>query len=272
MVEPAPVTEREQSTTETTRRSLLRKHGGTLRLAAIVTVAAVAAAFLAAWWARPQTPQTPAARPSPSPEPSDLTTPEIYQTLAPSIVSIRSTGAGSSASTGTGVVANAEGLILTAYHVVEKATAIEVSFADGTRAAAKVAAADPAIDIAALVPENLPSLVVPAVLGGGVNIGDDVVAIGNQLGLTGSTTTGVVSGLDRVLAREGRSDLKGLIQFDAAVNPGSSGGPLINDRGQTVGIVVALANPTSAGTFIGVGFAVPIGAAVAAGAGQPPQV
>ncbi|NUT37804.1 MAG: trypsin-like serine protease [Hamadaea sp.] len=272
MVQPPPAGP-EPTVIETARPTFLRRHGGLLRTAAIVTVAAVGAAFLATWWTQPETPRTPAARPSASPEPSDqLTTPEIYQTLAPSIVSIRSTGAGRSASTGTGVVANAQGLVLTAYHVVEKATAIEVSFADGTRTTAKVAASDPAIDIAALVPEQLPSLVVPAVLGGGVNIGDDVVAIGNQLGLTGSTTTGVVSGLDRVLTRRGQSDLKGLIQFDAAVNPGSSGGPLINSRGQTVGIVVALVNPTDAGTFIGVGFAVPIGAAVAAGADRPPQV
>jgi S1-C subfamily serine protease len=113
--------------------------------------------------------------------------------------------------------------------------------------------------------------VVPAVLGGGVAIGDNVTAIGNPLGLTGTTTSGVVSGLDRVLSRAKDSDIGGLIQFDAAVNPGSSGGPLINDRGQVVGVVVALVNPTNAGTFIGIGFAVPIGAALGAGrgTGQP---
>jgi S1-C subfamily serine protease len=110
------------------------------------------------------------------------------------------------------------------------------------------------------------------VLGGSAAIGDTVIAIGNQLGLTGSTTTGVVSGLDRSLARKGTTDLKGLIQFDAAVNPGSSGGPLVNAAGQTIGIVVALANPTEAGTFIGIGFAVPIGTAVRAGGDRPPQI
>jgi S1-C subfamily serine protease len=93
-----------------------------------------------------------------------------------------------------------------------------------------------------------------------------VVAIGNPLGFTASTTNGVVSGLDRSI-RGQTGAMSGLIQFDAAVNPGSSGGPLIDDQGRVVGIVVALANPTAAGTFIGIGFAVPIGAALGAGTG-----
>jgi S1-C subfamily serine protease len=93
---------------------------------------------------------------------------------------------------------------------------------------------------------------------GRLAVGNDVVAIGNQLGLTSSATAGVVSGLDRTAANPDGTKLSGLIQFDAAVNPGSSGGPLLNGRGELVGIVVALANPTSAGTFVGVGFAVPI--------------
>jgi len=113
------------------------------------------------------------------------------------------------------------------------------------------------------------------VLGGGLAVGDDVVAIGNPLGLTATTTSGVVSGLNRVLTRKAQGDIAGLIQFDAAVNPGSSGGPLLNDRGQVAGIVVALANPTDAGTFIGIGFAVPIGAALGGsgpGNGQAPPL
>jgi S1-C subfamily serine protease len=108
---------------------------------------------------------------------------------------------------------------------------------------------------------------VPAVLGGGLAVGDAVVAVGNPLGLTATTTSGVVSALDRALSRRGAGAIAGLVQFDAAVNPGSSGGPLVNDRGQVAGIVVALANPTDAGTFIGIGFAVPIGAALGGGEG-----
>jgi S1-C subfamily serine protease len=104
-----------------------------------------------------------------------------------------------------------------------------------------------------------------------LSVGDDVVAIGNQLGLTFSTTSGVVSGLGRSARGTNGNTLEGLIQFDAAVNPGSSGGPLVNTRGETIGIVVALANPTDAGTFVGIGFAVPIGSALAAGGGPAPQ-
>jgi S1-C subfamily serine protease len=158
--------------------------------------------------------------------------------------------------------------------VVKGADTVRVTFADGTTSSATVAAADPAADIAALLPGTLPSVVVPAVLGRSdqLAVGDSVVAIGDQLGLTRTTTTGVVSGLNRGTAGTGGVSLTGLIQFDAAVNPGSSGGPLVNGRGQTVGIVVALANPTPAGTFIGVGFAVPIGTAVAArGGDRTPQ-
>lgn len=213
---------------------------------------------------------------SPAPSPSDdgtLTVAEVYQVLLPSVVSIRTTGAGrdASAASGTGVLANADGTILTALHVVKGAAKIEVTYADGTSTPAKIAAADPATDIAALNPEKLPEVLVPAVLGGVPGIGEQVVAIGDPLGLTGSATTGVVSGLERSVTVADIGKLGGLIQFDAAVNPGSSGGPLVNMRGETVGIVVALANPTDAGTFIGIGFAVPIVTA-AAGGGPPPPL
>jgi len=225
---------------------------------AALVAALVVTAVLAFRWGAAGPTEPVAVRPSPSAsEPTALTVAEVYQTVAPSVVSIRADRSG-----GTGVVANEEGLILTALHVVDGAAAIRVTFADGTESAAEVVASSRAIDIAILAPAGLPTLLVPAVLGGGAEIGDDVVAIGNPLGLTFSTTAGVVSGLGR-----SAGDLRGLIQFDAAVNPGSSGGPLVNNRGQVVGIVVALANPTDAGTFIGIGFAVPIGAAVGAGNG-----
>jgi S1-C subfamily serine protease len=112
---------------------------------------------------------------------------------------------------------------------------------------------------------------VPAVLGGGVRIGDDTYSVGNPLGLADSITAGVVSGLNRSIGREdGGGELKGLIQFDAAVNPGSSGGPLLNRQGQVVGIVTALANPTGQRFFVGIGFAVPITSA-GGGARIPPS-
>jgi S1-C subfamily serine protease len=220
------------------------------------------------------------AAPSASPSAAErpLSVSEVYQTLLPSVVLIQTTRDGNSAAardakamaisaTGTGVIVNTDGAILTAAHVVEGADAIKVTYADGTGSKAVVAAADAKQDIAVLTPAALPETVVPAVLGGGVAVGDDVVAIGNPLGLTASTTSGVVSGLGRV-ARGESGQISGLIQFDAAVNPGSSGGPLINDRGQVVGVIVALANPTDADTFIGIGFAVPIGTALGAGEGD----
>jgi S1-C subfamily serine protease len=238
-------------------------------VAAVVVLLIVTAVVAFHWGTRGQPEGAGTARPSASASADEpLTVAQVYETLAPSVVSITTAPRSSS---GTGVIVNGAGLILTALHVVEGAQSIEVTFADGTRSAAAIIEAAASIDIAILTTEELPSVVVPAVLGGGLAVGDDVVAIGNQLGLTGSTTAGVVSGLDRSIGRPGGGSLSGLIQFDAAVNPGSSGGPLVNMRGETVGIVVALANPTDAGTFIGIGFAVPIGAAVAAGGTRQPQ-
>jgi S1-C subfamily serine protease len=216
----------------------------------------------------------PAAAPSASDAP--LTVSQVYQTVLPSVVRITSTGKATTANartmaesaTGTGVIVNANGTILTAAHVIDDAVAIKITYADGTSSAAAVAGQDDKQDIATLTPAQLPDTLVPATLGGSLQVGDDVVAIGNPLGLTASTSSGVVSGLGRSMSRESGGDITGLIQFDAAVNPGSSGGPLINDRGQVAGIVVALANPTDAGTFIGIGFAVPIGAALGAGQGD----
>jgi S1-C subfamily serine protease len=216
-------------------------------------------------------PTPPKPSPSASPAPSIA---DIFAAIAPSVVFIEAAHAGGQGDTGTGVIVNGDGTILTALHVINKATAIKVTFADGTASAVTVASTDPPNDIAVLTPATLPQLVVPAVLGNAnrLNVGDQVVAIGNPLGLIDTTTAGVVSGLDRRIntGSEGPTG-SNLIQFDAAVNPGSSGGPLVNARGETVGIVVALANPTPAGTFIGIGFAVPIGTAVAGGGGRAPQ-
>ncbi|MBB5870132.1 S1-C subfamily serine protease [Allocatelliglobosispora scoriae] len=245
---------------------------GRVFIASIVAAALVATAVVAFRWGSAGEPdKAPVAQPAASPSaPASLTPAEIYQVLLPSVVYIKATG--TETATGTGLVVNAQGMVLTALHVVEGATTIELTFADGTTAAATVAAKEPASDIAALTPAKFPAVIVPAVLGGGAAVGDDVVAIGNQLGLVNSTTSGVVSGLERTIPTESGVELKGLIQFDAAVNPGSSGGPLVNDKGETIGIVVAIANPSKAGTFVGVGFAMPIGAAVQVGADRPPQL
>ena len=110
----------------------------------------------------------------------------------------------------------------------------------------------------------------PAVLGGAGQVGDEAFAVGHPLGFVGSLTPASSPGLDRSIDGRGRHDARGLIQFDAAVNPGNSGGPLLNRNGQVIGIVTALANPSRDGYFIGIGFAVPIGTAGGA-AGAPPK-
>ena len=272
---PAPAPEKPKGRWNTAglRRNVL--------IAVVVAWAVAITAVVLMRGGDPATTAVPSATPSASEGP--LSPAEIYPVLLPSVVLIQSTGgrspamnsgARATAATGTGVIVNANGAILTALHVVDGADAVEVRYADGTESAAAVAGSDTKRDIAMLTPAKLPETLVPAVLGGGLAVGDDVVAVGNPLGLTATTTSGVVSALNRVLSRKGASDIPGLIQFDAAVNPGSSGGPLINDRGQVAGIVVALANPTDAGTFIGIGFAVPIGAALTGveGDGQSPPL
>ena len=193
-----------------------------------------------------------------------LAVPDVYRQVLPSTVLITT----AKGSLGSGTVITDTGTVLTAHHVVSGGGEITVVFADGTKAAAEVASADPKQDVATLVPAKLPEVVVPATLGGGVDIGSDVVAIGNPLGLRASTTTGVVSGLNRT-SRTRTGDVAGLIQFDAAVNPGSSGGPLLNAQGLVVGVVVSIADPGKDEAFAGIGFAVPIGAALGGGGAGP---
>jgi S1-C subfamily serine protease len=211
-----------------------------------------------------------AATPSPSQtSTANLTVPVIYQRVAPSVVIVR-TGH----ELGTGVIVADDGTVLTANHVIAGGGIITVTFADGTAATAAVAAANPKLDIAALIPAKLPQVVVPATLGGGAGVGASVVAIGNPLGLTDSVSAGVISGLDRT-ADTNDGKFSGLIQFDASVNPGSSGGPLLDAHGHVIGIVVSIAAPDGKDAFAGIGFAVPIGTALGGGgkgSGPGPQI
>ncbi len=189
---------------------------------------------------------------------------------APSAAPTASPGTGGRL--GSGVIVDSAGDILTCLHVVAGADAIQVTFADGTKSSASVATADDAHDIAVLTPDNPPATIVPAVLGNprSLQIGSEAFAIGNPFGLTGSISAGVVSGLDRSFQLPNGTVLSGLIQIDAAVNPGNSGGPLVNSRGQVVGIVDGLVNPTDSPFFVGIGLAVPIDVAGGA-AGLPPD-
>ncbi len=199
----------------------------------------------------------------------------VYQIIQPSLVLIQSKLPGKDGKTedslGTGTIIDASGDILTSLHVVADATDIQVTFADGTTSTATVAVKQPENDIAVLTPDNLPGQVVPAVLGNpkAMQVGDDAYAVGNPFGLYSSMSAGVISGFDRTFQpKNSNIHLKGLIQIDAAVNPGNSGGPLLNRNGEVIGIVEGLINPTDQNFFVGIGFAIPINVAGGA-AGMP---
>src|SRR5262249_21076556 len=173
---------------------------------------------------------------------------------------------------GSGVVVDDSGDILTSLHVVAKATEIKLTFADGTESFALVMTEQPEHDIAVLRASQPPARIVPATLGNpnAMHVGDEAFVVGNPLGLYSSMTAGVISGFDRSFQPPNNDRrLNGLIQIDAAVNPGNSGGPLLNREGQVVGIVAGLVNPAQQDAFAGIGFAVPINVA-ARPAGLPP--
>jgi S1-C subfamily serine protease len=202
----------------------------------------------------------------------------VYQSVRPSLVLIQTKMTGGSSKPdsenglGSGVVVNAAGDILTSLHVVADATEIELTFADGTQSNAEVVAKQPENDIAVVRAARPPAVLVPATLGNpaGVRQGSEAYAMGNPFGLSGSISVGVISGLHRSFKmQDGGTVLHGLIQIDAAVNPGNSGGPLVNRDGDVIGIVTALINPTEDDVFIGIGLAVPIDVAGGA-AGLPP--
>ena len=162
-----------------------------------------------------------------------------------------------STSLGSGVIVRADGAILTNYHVIEAADAIEVRLRDGRRAAAKLVGADPESDLAVLK-IDLPDL--PAIAfdpDPSVRVGDVVLAIGNPFGVGQTTTQGIVSAVGR--NRLGLNTYEDFIQTDAAINPGNSGGALIDTRGELVGINTAIYSET--GGSLGIGFAIPAAAA-----------
>lgn len=168
---------------------------------------------------------------------------------------------------GTGVVIVEDGTILTNLHVVRGSPKLKVIFADGTESDATMIGAQPENDLAVLRARTLPDDLKPATLGStaGLRPGDPVVAIGHPFGVGPSVSAGVISGFGREFETEqGNVTLKNLIQFDAAANPGNSGGPLIAADGSVVGIVTAIMNPSGSGTFAGIGFAVPIESATSA--------
>ncbi|MBC7940216.1 MAG: trypsin-like peptidase domain-containing protein [Chitinophagaceae bacterium] len=175
-------------------------------------------------------------------------------------------------SLGTGVVIIDNGTILTNLHVVAGAKKIKVRFANGHVSDAQMVGAQPENDLAVLKASSLPDDLEAATMRSTADLqpGDFVIAVGHPFGIGPSVSHGVVSGLKREFrSPEGEKTLTNLIQFDAAANPGNSGGPLVTMDGHVVGIVTAILNPSEQRTFVGIGFAVPIENAASA-AGMPP--
>ena len=175
-------------------------------------------------------------------------------------------------SLGTGVVIVDNGTILTNLHVVSGARKIRVRFANGHESEAQIIGAQPENDLAVLKATTLPDDLEAATMRSTTDLrpGDHVIAVGHPFGIGPSVSYGVVSGMKREFrSAEGDRTLTNLIQFDAAANPGNSGGPLVTMDGHVVGVVTAILNPSEQRTFIGIGFAVPIENAASA-VGMPP--
>jgi S1-C subfamily serine protease len=197
---------------------------------------------------------------------------KAYDVIRPSVVRVRGLGKDEMGeeveqSVGTGVVIVDSGIILTNLHVVVGAPKLVLEFADGLESEASVIGLQPEQDLAVLQAKTIPDDLVAATMRStqDLALGDDVMAVGFPFGIGPSVSSGVVSGLRREYrSPEGKRVLTNLIQFDAAANPGNSGGPLVTAEGEVVGIVTGLLNPTEQRVFIGIGFAVPIESAAGA--------
>ena len=192
---------------------------------------------------------------------------KAFDVIRPSVVRVEGVFSGATGEAdmdggvGTGVVIVDDGTILTNMHVIAGAQRVKVYFADGLESEAVVMGVKPEHDLAILKAKTIPDDLQPATMRstGDLAIGDHVLAVGFPFGIGPSASAGVVSGLKReFMSPEGKRALSNLIQFDAAANPGNSGGPLVTAEGHLVGIVTAILNPTQQRVFIGIGFAVPI--------------
>ena len=202
---------------------------------------------------------------------------QVYQIIQPSLVLIETKGKDTSGkdqqALGSGVIVDDRGDILTCLHVVAGATEIQITFADGTISEGTITSQQPENDIAVLQASTPPAQIVPATLGNprSMTVGDEAFVVGNPFGLYSSMSAGVISGFNRTFQPgHGGQKLEGLIQIDAAVNPGNSGGPLLNRYGEVIGIVEGIVSPSDQEYFIGIGFAVPINVA-GGGLGSPPD-
>ncbi len=239
--------------------------------AATGTVVAVPAATATATPALPAATPTPTQPPvvlaePPQPAAADVAAttaihnlPDMVERVTPSVVQIRARGQ-LTGGIGSGVVIDHSGHIVTNDHVVQGAVTIVVELHDGTVVAAELLGSDPSNDLAVIRARIPADSAVPAVFGDSdiVRVGEPVFAIGNPFDLDFTVTSGIVSGIDRESHQHrGGRPVRGVIQTDAAVNPGNSGGPLFNARGEVIGITTAVENPAGQSFFIGIGYAVP---------------
>ena len=192
---------------------------------------------------------------------------EVYRKYSPGVVNITSTiltydfflrpipESGS----GSGIIADTDGNIVTNYHVIEGARQLEVTLWDQSRYEARVVGSDPNNDIAVIHIDAAGQDLVPIPMGSteGLQVGQKVLAIGNPFGLQGTLTTGIISSLGRSIQGTNGRVIEGVVQTDAAINPGNSGGPLLNSRGEVIGINTAIVSPSNTGN-VGIGFAVPV--------------
>jgi len=190
----------------------------------------------------------------------DLSLIQIFERAEAGVVRVniqRSEEVVSTNGVGSGFVFDKNGHVITNAHVVENSDKVVVTFLDGRSYNAEVIGIDPATDISVIRVDADSSLLKPLLIGDSSNlkVGMQVAAIGNPFGLSGSMTSGIVSALGRLLPQESGFSIPDVIQTDAAINPGNSGGPLLNSRGEVVGINTAIQSAT--GEFTGVGFAIP---------------
>ncbi len=187
----------------------------------------------------------------------------LYQRISPAVVHVTARiitmdfffGPSASEGTGSGFVVDRSGHIVTNNHVIEGADSIEITFSDESRVPAEIVGTDPLNDLTILMPESLPPGTMPVELGttADLQVGQRAIAIGNPFGLEQTLTTGVISALGRPLQLAEDNYVFNVIQTDAAINPGNSGGPLLDSRGQVIGVNTAIRREAE-----GIGFAVPV--------------
>jgi putative serine protease PepD len=231
-----------------------------IAVAALLAVALVGGATGAALWeATDDDAPAPAATPAAGTPASSSTSSvaDLYRRVSPGVVEIRA-GSAEGEATGSAWVLDDQGHLVTNQHVVAGADTVTVRFADGDEATARVVGTDPSTDVALLELENSNHALTPLPLGSSkaLHVGDTAIAIGSPFGLQGTLTVGVVSGLNRELSAPDGFAIEGAIQTDAALNPGNSGGPLLDNRGRVVGMNSQIR--TDSGSNSGIGYAISI--------------